>query len=129
MEPKLSCTPEGDYCPVRATLALVGQKWVPHIVYQLMEGKLRFNELAAEVGGCNSRTLRDRLKALEELGIVSRRIVATMPPWVEYGLTERGEELGRALQPLAAWGRSHLRGSVDALEPGTPSAVARARGA
>ncbi len=108
MEPKLTSTPDGDYCPVRATLALVGQKWVPHIVYQLMDGKLRFNELATEVGGCNSRTLRDRLKALEELGIVSRRIVATMPPWVEYELTERGAELGRALQPLATWGRRHL---------------------
>jgi DNA-binding HxlR family transcriptional regulator len=108
MEPKLTSKPNGDYCPVRATLALLGQKWVPHIVYQLMDGKLRFNELATEVGGCNSRTLRDRLKALEELGIVSRHIVATMPPWVEYELTERGADLGRALQPLAAWGRAHL---------------------
>jgi DNA-binding HxlR family transcriptional regulator len=97
-----------DYCPVRATLELVGQKWVPQIVYELIGGKLRFNELAAEVGGCNSRTLSDRLRALEELGIVSRRIVATMPPWVEYELTERGVDLARALEPLAAWGQAHL---------------------
>lgn len=105
---KLTTTPDGDYCPVRTTLALVGQKWVPQIIYELIEGKLRFNELASGVGGCNSRTLRDRLKVLEELGIVSHHIIATMPPWVEYELTERGTELAQALQPLARWGRSHL---------------------
>ncbi len=108
IEQKLSRTPEGVYCPVRATIALVGQKWVPHIVYQLMEGKRRFNVLAQEVGGCNSRTLRDRLAELEQLGIVSRHIVATMPPWVEYELTARGRELGDALAPLQGWGRRHL---------------------
>jgi DNA-binding HxlR family transcriptional regulator len=108
IESKLVQTPEGQYCPVRATLALVGQKWVPRIIYELMGGKRRFNELAAEVGGCNSRTLRDRLVALEELGVVSRTIVATMPPWVEYELTDLGHELGEALLPLEQWGRRHL---------------------
>ncbi|MEX2228709.1 MAG: helix-turn-helix domain-containing protein [Dehalococcoidia bacterium] len=111
---KLTTTPDGDYCPVRATLALVGQKWVPQIIYELIDGKLRFNELATTVGGCNSRTLRDRLKLLEELGIVSRRIVATMPPWVEYQLTDLGTELAQALQPLARWGRSHLSDGLPA---------------
>lgn len=108
IERKLSTTPDGVYCPVRATLALVGQKWVPHIVYQLMAGKRRFNELSQEVGGCNSRTLRDRLAELEDMGVVSRRIVATMPPWVEYELTASGRELGEALTPLQGWGRRHL---------------------
>jgi DNA-binding HxlR family transcriptional regulator len=115
MEQKLTSTPDGDYCPVRATLALVGQKWVPRIIYELIDGKLRFNELAAEVGGCNSRTLRDRLKALEELGIVSRRIVTRLPPWVEYELTESGVELARAFQPLAHWGRAHLSDGLSAI--------------
>ena len=110
---KLVRTPEGAYCPVRATLALVGQKWVPHIIYHLMDGKLRFNELAQEIGGCNSRTLRDRLIALAELDIVSRHIVATMPPWVEYELTERGRELGIALAPLEEWGKRHLANGLN----------------
>ena len=110
IEQKLMHTPEGAYCPVRATLALVGQKWVPHIVYELTSGKRRFNELAVDVGGCNSRTLRDRLIELEQLGIVSRHAVATMPPWVEYELTERGRALGDALGGLEQWGRAHLSG-------------------
>ena len=63
MEEKLTLTSDGRYCPVRATLALLGQKWVARIVYELQGGKRRFNDLSATVGGCNSRTLRDRLKA------------------------------------------------------------------
>lgn len=108
LEHKLVFTTDDTYCPVRATLALLGQKWVPHIIYELMSGKRRFNELACVVGGCNSRTLRDRLKNLEELGVVSRRIVATMPPWVEYELTAKGSELGQALVGLEAWGRQYM---------------------
>jgi len=108
IERKLCETPDGTYCPERATLALVGQKWVPHIIAELMRGTRRFNELAGLVGGCNSRTLRDRLEALETLGVVERTIVATMPPWVEYDLTRSGRELGTALEPLRSWGRAHL---------------------
>lgn len=109
LERKLVLDGDEKYCPVRATMALVGQKWVLHIVYELMDGKRRFNELAQAVGGCNSRTLRDRLKNLEELEIISREIVAIMPPWVEYELTSRGRELGAALHSLEAWGRTHMR--------------------
>ncbi len=105
---KLTRDAAGDYCPVRATLALLGQKWVPHIIYELTPGKARFNELAAAVGGCNSRTLRDRLRALEQLGIVHREIITTTPPWVEYELTPRGQELAQAFESLASWGRTHL---------------------
>ncbi|MCK9485891.1 MAG: helix-turn-helix transcriptional regulator [Dehalococcoidia bacterium] len=108
MDEKLTRTVDGQYCPVRATLALVGQKWVARIVYELASGKRRFNDLSTTVGGCNSRTLRDRLKDLEDLGVVRREIVSANPPWVEYELTDRGLDLARAMSPLAAWGREHL---------------------
>lgn len=108
LERKLVLDADAEYCPMRATLALLGQKWVPHIVYELTGGKRRFNELAHLVGGCNSRTLRDRLRHLEELGIVRRQIVAMMPPWVEYELTPVGRELAQALHGLDAWGRRYL---------------------
>ena len=109
---KLCLDEDSEYCPVRATLALLGQKWVPRIVYELMNGKRRFNELACAVGGCNSRTLRDRLKGLEELGIIERNVIAVMPPWVEYELTAKGHELGVALRQLENWGRSHMADAV-----------------
>jgi len=108
MEDKLTLTVDGRYCPVRATLALLGQKWVSRIVWELQSGKRRFNDLSASVGGCNSRTLRDRLKDLEDLDIVRREIVSENPPWVEYELTDRGRDLANALAPLAAWGREHM---------------------
>jgi DNA-binding HxlR family transcriptional regulator len=108
LERKLLFTSDDVYCPVRATLAMLGQKWVPHIIYELTGGKRRFNELATAIGGCNSRTLRDRLKGLEGFGIVSRNIVATMPPWVEYDLTDRGRELAESLSGIEEWGRRYM---------------------
>lgn len=108
LERKMVLDDNDLYCPVRATLALLGQKWVPHIIHELMGGKRRFNELAHNVGGCNSRTLRDRLKSLETLDVVSRHIVAVMPPWVEYDLTPKGRELGEALTELERWGTAYM---------------------
>jgi DNA-binding HxlR family transcriptional regulator len=109
LERKMVLDENDAYCPVRATLALLGQKWVPHIIHELMGGKRRFNELAHNIGGCNSRTLRDRLKNLEELDVVSRHIVAVMPPWVEYDLTPKGHQLGQALAALERWGQSYMK--------------------
>jgi DNA-binding HxlR family transcriptional regulator len=109
LERKLVIDDNDVYCPIRATLALLGQKWVPHIVHELMGGKRRFNELALKVGGCNSRTLRDRLKSLETLDIVDRKIVAVMPPWVEYELTPKGRQLGEALAGLERWGSAYMK--------------------
>ena len=105
---KLCLDEDAQYCSVRATLALLGLKWVPRIIYELMQGKRRFNELACAVGGCNSRTLRDRLKGLEELDILERNVIAVMPPWVEYELTSKGRELGDALRQLENWGRANM---------------------
>jgi DNA-binding HxlR family transcriptional regulator len=92
------------YCPVAATMNLLNQKWTLHILRELMRGKRRFNELAHRVGGCNSRTLRDRLRSLEEEEIVVRHVVNTIPPWVEYELTEKGHALNSVIESIAAWG-------------------------
>jgi DNA-binding HxlR family transcriptional regulator len=108
IDSRLVLDESATYCPVRATLALVGQKWVPRIIYELMHGKRRFNELACAVGGCNSRTLRDRLKGLEELGVIERHVITVMPPWVEYKLTPKGQELGEALHRIESWGRTYM---------------------
>lgn len=119
MDARLARTREGDYCPVRASLALVGQRWVPRIVYELRGGRLRFNDLALTVGGCNSRTLRDRLRDLEAGGLVTRHEVTAAPPWVEYELTDRGRELAEALGPIAVWGKRHM----SAVAPATATSA------
>jgi DNA-binding HxlR family transcriptional regulator len=92
------------YCPVAATMDLLNQKWTLHIIRELMSGKRRFNELAHRVGGCNSRTLRERLRSLEEEEIVLRHVVNTIPPWVEYELTEKGHALNGVIESIASWG-------------------------
>lgn len=96
---------ERVFCPVRATMDLLGQKWSLHIVRELVEGKKRFNQLAQLLGGVNSRTLRKRLVALEREGIILRRVLSQIPPWVEYELTEKGRTLNQVVESIAHWGR------------------------
>ncbi|MDH7571574.1 MAG: helix-turn-helix domain-containing protein [Armatimonadota bacterium] len=91
-------------CPVAATIEILNQKWTLHIIRELLHGKRRFNELSHRLGGVNSRTLRDRLKGLEQEGIVCRRVVCAIPPWVEYELTEKGRALNHVIESITDWG-------------------------
>lgn len=92
------------YCPVAATMSLLNGKWTLHILHELSAGKRRFNELSRALGAVSSRTLCQRLRALEDEGIVVREIKNTIPPWVEYELTEKGRDLTQALRCIADWG-------------------------
>jgi len=94
-------------CPVNAALDLLSARWTLHIVRCLLGGKRRFNELAREIG-VNPRTLRARLRALEREGAVRRTVVSTMPPYVEYDLTEKGRAMNRVFEALADWGRQWM---------------------
>jgi DNA-binding HxlR family transcriptional regulator len=92
------------YCPVAATMDLLNKKWTLHIIHTLMSGKKRHNELMHLIGTVNSRTLCDRLRSLEEEGIVARHVINTIPPWVEYELTAKGRALNLVIQSIAEWG-------------------------
>lgn len=91
------------FCPVNATLDLLNQRWNLRIVRSLLAGKKRFNEISRE-NGINPRTLRDRLRDLEDEGIIHREVISTMPPNVEYSLTAKGMELNDIFEALATWG-------------------------
>ena len=97
------------FCPVRATMDLLGQKWTLHVARELVEGKKRFNQLAHALGGVNSRTLRKRLLALETEGIIVRRVLSEIPPWVEYELTEKGRTLNEVVEAVAHWGHRWVK--------------------
>lgn len=86
-----------------ATLNLLNQRWNLHIVKSLLTGKKRFNELGRE-HGINPRTLRERLKALEDQGVICRTVISTMPPNVEYSLSKKGEALADIFKELCEWG-------------------------
>ena len=93
------------FCPIAVTLDLLNEKWTLHIVHALLLGKKRFNEIGHALGGVNGRTLRDRLRTLEDEGIVTRQVISTIPPWVEYELTEKGKALEPIMEAMSAWSK------------------------
>ncbi|HKI57186.1 MAG TPA: helix-turn-helix domain-containing protein [Trueperaceae bacterium] len=108
--------PEHDYCPVYASIELLQEKWVLHVVRSLLEGPHGFNELARAVGGANATTLSQRLERLECLGIVDKTVESTMPPRSRYELTPAGRELEGVISAIDRWGRAHMRREAEATE-------------
>lgn len=96
------------FCPVHATLNLLSARWTLHIIHTLMDGKKRFNEIA-RANGINPRTLSERLRFLEENGVVTRHVISSIPPNVEYELTEKGHALHCVIGDLADWGRTWMK--------------------
>jgi DNA-binding HxlR family transcriptional regulator len=86
-----------------AALTILGQKWVLRIIRALGERTQRFCELQDTLGGANSATLSARLKMLEDEGLIDRRMVSSVPPWVEYSLTRKGRELSQAMAMIDRW--------------------------
>lgn len=96
------------FCPTNAVLNLLSGRWTLHIVRALLDGRKRFNDIA-RAQAINPRTLRDRLRELEEEGVVTRTVVCAMPPHVEYALTEKGRALNGIFEALAQWGITWMR--------------------
>ena len=90
-------------CAATAALTVLGQKWVMRIVRELGGRTQRFCELQDALGGANSATLSQRLKMLEDEGLIARRAVSAVPPWVEYSLTAKGAELRGAIAGIDRW--------------------------
>lgn len=96
-------------CPVESAARIIGQKWTLQIVHRLMDCRCkRFCELQEELGGVNPSTLSSRLKMLEDQGLVDRVQVSSIPPHVEYSLTDKGSELAPVLNEIAKWGNRWL---------------------
>jgi DNA-binding HxlR family transcriptional regulator len=84
-------------------LARIGDKWSILIVRTLGNGPLRFNELRRCISEISQKMLSSTLKVLERDGLVSRRVIPSIPPQVEYALTELGVELLEPVSALAEW--------------------------
>ena len=97
-------------CPMSVCMSLLGGVWTPEIIWNLSEGPRRFSELRRAMPVISAKVLSARLKDLEGRGVLSRSVLATTPPSVEYALTNLGEELIPAIRAIVEVGtKLHLR--------------------
>jgi DNA-binding HxlR family transcriptional regulator len=95
---------------LREVLARIGDKWSVIVICRLDGQPRRFNELRRLAEGITQRMLSSTLRHLERDGLVRRTVYATVPPQVEYALTERGRSLHTILYQLVGWTDGHLTG-------------------
>lgn len=88
-------------------LARVGDKWSVFVIMMLGDGPKRFNELKRLVGGISQRMLTLTLRGLERDGLITRTVFPTIPPRVDYELTELGRGLSRPVKALGEWAIAH----------------------
>ena len=93
---------------VSDVLSRVGDKWTVLVVELLSDGPMRFNQLRRSIGNISQKMLTTTLRALERDGLVIRTVYPTVPPRVDYELTELGRELRVPVQALAGWARQNI---------------------
>ena len=99
-------------CPLyHEAVELVGRRWTGAILRVLMDGPLRFSQIAQAVPELSDRLLSERMKELEARGIVERTVIPGPPLRVEYSLSRMGAELEPALVELQAWANRWLSGA------------------
>jgi DNA-binding HxlR family transcriptional regulator len=92
---------------VASVLARVGDKWSVFVIMMLQDGPKRFNELKRLVGGISQRMLTLTVRGLERDGLVTRTVFPTIPPRVDYELTDLGRGLSQPVQALGQWAIQH----------------------
>ena len=90
-------------CPMHRSMAILGTKWKPIIIYALRERTARFGQLHAAIGSISKKVLTTTLKELEADGILTREEFKELPPRVEYSLTQKGRELVPVMLHLTEW--------------------------
>lgn len=102
-------------CPIANTLDILGDRWTLLVIRDLLKGKRRYVEFSASPERIATNLLSERLKRLEQQGIVESRLYSTHPPRSEYHLTPKGEDLRPVVSSLRRWGLRHIPGTrVDA---------------
>ena len=101
--------PANPVCRTISTLlSRIGDKWTVLVVSTLGEGPRRFNELRREIPSVSQRMLTLTLRNLERDGLVSRKVTPSIPPRVDYGLTELGRSLLKPVNALERWALDHV---------------------
>jgi DNA-binding HxlR family transcriptional regulator len=94
-------------CPAEITMLLIAGRWKPMVIYWLLKGTRRFNQLQRDLGGITHRTLSKTLKEMEEDGLVQRHDYREIPPRVDYSLTPKGVSLAPVLVAMQDWAEAN----------------------
>ncbi|MAG76263.1 MAG: transcriptional regulator [Colwelliaceae bacterium] len=94
-------------CAIEKGMRLIGGKWKGSIIYHLKDGAVRFNDLSRMLGGATKKMVDQRLKELEQEGMVKRNVLSERPIAVSYELTEFGRTALQILDDLRQWSETH----------------------
>ena len=98
-------------CPVANTLDLIGDKWSLLVIRDMRDGRRTYGELADSPEGVPTNILADRLRRLEQAGIIKSTPYQERPVRYAYTLTAKGEDLGELITALVRWGKKHIPGT------------------
>lgn len=106
-----------EFCPLfHRAIELIGRRWTGSILRALITGDHRFNELLTAIPGLSDRLLAERLRELEETGLVRREVDSGPPLRVSYSVTEKGRDLREALIALGVWAEKWIAARGEACE-------------
>lgn len=96
-------------CSLESIVGVLGGKWKPGILFNLLVQPMRFSELRRQLGPVTEKMLAQQLRELEAEGVVLRKDFGEVPPRVVYSLTPYGKTLDPVLRQMASWGETHAR--------------------
>src|ERR687885_1741028 len=104
--------PELKSCPIEAAFRIIGKRWTVLIIREILRGNTQFNRFMENIQGITPKVLTERLRELEQLGIIRRRIVSEYPIRVEYSLTDMGKGFEPVLLSAASFSMTYLPKAV-----------------
>ena len=104
--------PELKSCPIETTFRIIGKRWTVLIIREILRGHTQFNRFMENIEGITPKVLTERLRELEGLGIIRRKIVSEYPVRIEYNLTDAGEGLEQVLLSAASFSMKYIPKAV-----------------
>jgi DNA-binding HxlR family transcriptional regulator len=104
--------PELKSCPIETTFRIIGKRWTVLIIREILRGNTQFNRFMENIQGISPKVLTERLRELEQIGIIRRKIVSEYPLRVEYSLTEMGKGFEAVLLSAASFSMMYLPRAV-----------------
>jgi DNA-binding HxlR family transcriptional regulator len=104
--------PELKSCPIEITFKIIGKRWTILIIRELLRGNTQFNRFIENIKGITPKVLTERLRELEQQGIIRRKIISEYPIRIEYSLTDAGKGFEQVLLSAASFSMKYFPNSV-----------------